>query len=337
MAQRHRILDPGLDLKLRPMRYPTFYAMYKAGIKNTWTVEEIDFSKDITDLRTRLTPGEAHLISRLVAFFASGDNIVQENLVLNLFKHINAPEAKLYLGRQIFEESLHIDFYTTLLDNYLPDMKEREAAFAAVEHIPAIKQKAEFSFKWMNFINEIDELRTDEDRRKFLLNLIAFAACNEGLFFFGAFAYVYFLRSKGLLNGLATGTNWVFRDESLHITFAYEIVNTIRREYPELFDDAFKEDVVTMMKEALECEMVFAHDILSGGVAGLPVADIRKYLEFIADQRLGFLGIAPIYHSKNPLTFMELQDIQELTNFFERNVSSYQVGISGEVAFTEDF
>jgi len=335
--KQNRILDPGMNLKLRPMRYPVFYGMYKAGIKNTWTVEEVDFSKDIVDLKSRLTPGESHLISRLVAFFASGDNIVQENLVLNLFKHINAPEAKLYIGRQIFEESLHIDFYTTLLDNYLPDMKEREAAFDAVENIPSIKQKAAFSYKWMNFINEIDELRTDEDRKKFLLNIVAFAACNEGLFFFGAFAYVYFLRSKGLLNGLATGTNWVFRDESLHITFAYEIVNTIRREYPELFDADFRAQVITMMKEAIECEMLFADDILSGGVAGLPKSDMRQYLEYIADQRLAFLDIPPIYGSKNPLAFMELQDIQELTNFFERNVSSYQIGVTGTVAFTEDF
>jgi len=335
--QPHRILDPGMDLKLRPMRYPAFYGMYKSGIKNTWTVEEIDFSKDITDLRTRLTPGEAHLIHRLIAFFASGDNIVQENLVLNLFKHLNAPEVKLYLGRQIFEESLHIDFYTTLLDNYLPDMKEREAAFDAVANIPSIKQKAEFSYKWMNSINEMDEICTDDDRRKFLLNIIAFAACNEGLFFFGAFAYVYFLRSKGLLNGLATGTNWVFRDESLHITAAYEIVKTIRHEYPDLFNDDLRAQIITMMKEAIECEMLFAEDILSGGVAGLPIKDMREYLQYIADQRLEFLGIPKIFGSKNPLTFMELQDIQELTNFFERNVSSYQVGVTGEVGFSAEF
>ena len=63
---------------------------------------------------------------------------------------------------------------------------------------------------------------------QFLLNLICFAACIEGLFFFGAFAYVYFLRSRGLLNGLAAGTNWVFRDESVHMAFAFEVVDTVR-------------------------------------------------------------------------------------------------------------
>ena len=331
------ILDPGLNLKLRPMRYPAYYSLYKASIKNTWTVEEIDFTKDLEDLRTRFSPSERHLINRLIAFFATGDNIVQENLVLNLFKHLNVPEIKLYLGRQIFEESLHIDFYTTLLDNYLPDMKEREAAFDAVENIPSIKKKAEFSFKWMNFMNEVDVIRTHDDRRRVLLNMIAFASCNEGLFFFGAFAYVYFLRSKGLLNGLATGTNWVFRDESLHITFGYEVISAMRKEYPELFDKSLEDEVVLMMREAVDCEMTFAEDILSEGVQGLPLKDMREYLQYIADRRLELLQMKPIYGSKNPLKFLELQDIQELTNFFERNVSAYQLGISGEVSFADEF
>jgi ribonucleoside-diphosphate reductase beta chain len=319
------------------MSYPIYYSLYKAAIKNTWTVEEIDFTKDIEDLRMRITPAERHLVSRLIAFFATGDNIVQENLVLNLFKRLNVPEIKLYLGRQIFEESLHIDFYTTLLDNYLPDMREREAAFDAVKNIPSIKKKAEFSFKWMNFTNEVKEIKTDDDRRNILLNLIAFAACNEGLFFFGAFAYVYFLRSKGLLNGLATGTNWVFRDESLHITFGYELIKTMREEYPKLFDAKLEKQIVAMMKDAVACELAFADDILSEGVAGLPIDDMRQYLEYTADRRVELLGMKPIYGSKNPLKFLELQDIQELTNFFERNVSAYQLGISGDVSFSEEF
>src|SRR5581483_8049096 len=101
-----------------------------------------------------------------------------------------------------------------------------------------------------------------EQRRQFLLNLICFAACIEGLFFFGAFAYVYFLRSRGLLHGLAGGTNWVFRDESCHMAFAFEVVNTVRREEPELFDAELAQQVYQMLHEAIECETQFAQDVL---------------------------------------------------------------------------
>jgi ribonucleoside-diphosphate reductase beta chain len=209
-----RLLDPGQCLTLRPIVYPRFYEMYRDAIKNTWTVEELDFATDVGD---------------------------------------------------------------------------------------------------------------------------CFAACIEGLFFFGAFAYVYFLRSRGLLHGLAAGTSWVFRDESAHMAFAFEVVDTVRREEPELFDDELTAAVFAMIDEAIACETAFAEDLLGGGVAGLSVENVRGYLEFCADQRLARRGLPRRYLGKNPLSFMGLQDVQEVTNFFERRVSAYQVGVVGEVVFDAAF
>lgn len=331
------LLDPGMSLTLRPMRYPVFFEMYRAAIKNTWTVEEVDFSTDLVDLRAKMTVAEKHLVQRLVAFFATGDSIVSNNLVLNLYQHINAPEARMYLSRQLYEEALHVQFYLTLLDTYVPDPEERERAFQAVETIPSIRRKAEFCFKWIDSIQDIKRLETKEHRKQFLLNLICFAACIEGLFFFAAFAYVYFLRSRGLLHGLAGGTNWVFRDESAHMAFALKVVDTVRSEEPDLFDAELQSKVLAMMEEAIACELQFAEDILSGGVAGLSVTDLKQYLQFVADQRLAMLGMPRHYGAKNPFPFMDLQDVQELANFFERRVSAYQVGVTGDVTFDASF
>jgi ribonucleoside-diphosphate reductase beta chain len=331
------LLDAGLSLTLRPMRYPVFYEMYRAAIKNTWSVEEVDFSTDVADLRLRMNAAESHLINRLVAFFATGDSIVANNLALNLYRHLNAPEARLYLSRQLYEEALHVQFYLTLLDTYIPETGERERAFAAVENIPSISEKARFGLRWMDSINELDRLETEDHRRRFLLNLICFAACIEGLFFFAAFAYVYYLRSRGLLHGLAAGTNWVFRDESAHMTFAFEAIETIRREEPGLFTPELELQIVEMIEEAVACETQFAEDLLAGGVPGMTVAEMRQYLEYVADQRFAMLGMAPRYHARNPFQFMELQDVQDLANFFERRVSAYQVGVTGEVVFNEAF
>jgi len=330
------LLDPGFELTLRPMRYPDFYERYRDAIKNTWTVEEVDLHTDLADL-ARLSPAEQHLVSRLVAFFATGDTIVANNLVLNLYQHVNSPEGRLYLSRQLFEEAVHVQFYLNLLDTYVPDEKERFEAFAAVENIPSIARKAEFCFKWIDSIYEMRTLQTREDRRAFLLNLICFAACIEGLFFYGAFAYVYFLRSRGLLHGLASGTNWVFRDESMHMAFAFDVVDTVRQEEPDLFDARMEQQVRDMLAEAVECEVQFAADILEQGVSGMSLTDMREYLQHVADRRLAVLGIDPMYGSRNPFAFMELQDVQELSNFFERRVSAYQVGVTGSVSFDDDF
>jgi ribonucleoside-diphosphate reductase beta chain len=331
-----RLLDPGMDLTLRPMRYPEFYDRFRDAIANTWSVEEIDLHSDLADL-AKLSAAERHLVNRLVAFFATGDTIVANNLVLNLYQHINAPEARLYLSRQLFEEAVHVQFYLTLLDTYLPEHEERVKAFAAVENIPSIRRKAEFCFRWIDSVQQLDRLESGADRRAFLLNLICFAACIEGLFFYGAFAYVYFLRSRGLLNGLASGTNWVFRDESMHMAFAFDVVETIRREEPELFDADLTEQVGRMLSEAVDAETAFADDLLGAGVPGMMVADMRAYLEYVADRRLAQLGMPILFGSANPFAFLELQDVQELANFFERRVSAYQVTLPGTVTFTEDF
>lgn len=332
-----RLLDAGFDLTLRPMRYPHFYEMYRDAIRNTWTVEEVDFSQDVNDLKHKFGPAERHLVERLVAFFATGDSIVANNLVLNLYQHINAPEARMYLSRQLYEEALHVQFYLTLLDTYLPDPNERAKAFDAVENIPSIRAKAEFCFRWIDSVQDIKRIETREQRRQFLLNLICFAGCIEGLFFFAAFAYVYYLRSRGLLNGLASGTNWVFRDESCHMAFAFEVIRTAREEEPDLFDADLRAQVVKMFEDAVDCELQFAQDVLSGGVVGLSLKDMRQYLEYCADQRMAQLGMPKHFGSTNPFGFMDLQDVQEVTNFFERRVSAYQVGVQGEVAFDEAF
>ena len=115
-----------------------------------------------------------------------------------------------------------------------------EAGFRGHSQHSIDQEEGGFLFQVDGLRRRVDQLETKEHQGKFLLNLTCFAACIEGLFFFAAFAYVYFLRSKGLLHGLASGTNWVFRDESCHMQFAFSVIETVRQEEPELFDDKFK-------------------------------------------------------------------------------------------------
>jgi len=334
------LLNPQLDLTLRPMKYPQFFQLYKNSIKNSWTTEEIDFSVDFEHLRDRVSPQEAHLIKRLVAFFATADNIVAHNLVLNFYKHVNSPEYRMFLGRQLAEEMLHVETYLLLVDNYIPDHEERRAAFGAYQSIPSVKQKADFCFKYMDSIEELGSLNTDDQRRQFIENLICFASCVEGLFFFGSFAYVYFLRNKGLLPGLATATNWVFRDESLHIEGAMAVIEELRKEYPHLFDASLEARVQKMIEEAINVEMNFCQDALTQGVTGLSPQLMRQYLENVADQRFVQMGFSKKYLTKNPFSFMVLQDVQPLTNFFEKRVTEYSKGFESSrnaVTFAEAF
>src|SRR6476620_11088711 len=140
------------------MQYPQFFQLYKDSIKNIWTTDELDFSVDYEQLRDRISPKESHLVKRLVAFFATADNIVAHNLVLNFYKHINSPEFRMFLGKQLFDEMLHVETYLLLVDNYIQDADERKAAFDAYKSIPAVKLKADFCLKYMDSIDQLDQL-----------------------------------------------------------------------------------------------------------------------------------------------------------------------------------
>lgn len=338
------LLDPGFSLTLRPMKYPTFYKMYKDAIANTWSVEELNFEKDIMDLHTsKLTPEQMHIVKRLVAFFATGDTIVANNLVLTLYKHINSPEARMYLSRQLFEEALHVQGYLTLLDNYIPNHEERHQMFKAVETITSIAAKAAFADKYTALSDNLD-LSIKPNRKKFLLTQMCFAACIEGIFFYAAFAYVYWLRSQGLLTELASLTNWVFRDEGMHMKFGFECIETIRHEEPYLFDDELEFEVRKMLDEAVACEHQFAVDLFGAdAIPGFKLADMKTYLEFVKRQRLQDLGYSVNWYDAEgkpivqPFPFMELQGMQSLVNFFGRTPTDYVTGIEGQVSFDEDF
>ena len=254
------------------MRYPHFYEMYKNAIKNTWTVEEVDFSIDVIDLRSKMTPAERHMINRLVAFFATGDSIVSNNLVLNLYKHINAPEARMYLRVSFTKRRFTSSFILHCSTRTFPIMPNAKR-FCGGRKYPVDQKKGRVLSEMDRLDQRTRKSGSKEDRRRFLLNLICFAACIEGLFFFAAFAYVYFLRSKGLLHGLASGTNWVFRDESCHMRFRVRGGRTGSQGGARLFRRrARTPDRRQCSTKQSSARLQFAEDILSGGVPGLSVA-----------------------------------------------------------------
>ena len=259
--------------------------------------------------------------------------------MLNLYQHINAPEARMYLSRQLYEEALHVQFYLTLLDTYVPDPARARAAFAAVENIPSIQREG----RVLHALDGLDPRarrgwRPREHRRQFLLNLICFAACIEGLFFFGAFAYVYFLRSRGLLHGLAAGTNWVFRDESAHMAFAFEVV----RDGAARGARAVRRRVGTAgarrcWTRPSSARRSSPRTCWAAASPGCRCATCASTWSTAPTSAWPTLGLPRATARRTRLRFMDLQDVQEVTNFFERRVSAYQVGVTGDVVLDAAF
>ncbi|KAK6458636.1 small subunit of ribonucleotide reductase [Scheffersomyces xylosifermentans] len=314
---------------LFPIKYHEVWQMYKKAEASFWTAEEIDLSKDTTDWNHKLNKNERYFISRILAFFAASDGIVNENLVENFSAEVQIPEAKCFYGFQIMMENIHSETYSLLIDTYVKDPKEADFLFNAIDNIPCIRKKADWALRWIS-----------DDEALFGERLVAFAAV-EGIFFSGSFASIFWLKKRGLMPGLTFSNELICRDEGLHTDFACLLFSHLQNRP----DPVIVEKIIT---EAVKIEQEFFTDALPVSLLGMNAELMCQYVEFVADRLLIALGNKKVYNVTNPFDFMENISLAGKTNFFEKRVSDYQkAGVMAKAAdsksaesnfsFDEDF
>lgn len=311
---------------LFPIQYKDIWMMYKKAEASFWTIEEVDLSKDNYDWDNKLTDNERYFISRILAFFAASDGIVNENLVERFTNDVKNLEARCFYGFQVMIENIHSEMYSLLIDTYVKDNKERAFLFDALETIPCIRKKADWAIRWIQ-----------DDQNSFAVRLIAFAAV-EGIFFSGSFAAIFWLRKRGLMPGLTFANELIIRDEGLHTDFACLLYKYIKNKPSQ-------ETVYAQITEAVLIEQEFLTEALPVKLIGMNADLMKQYIEFVADRLLIALGYPKIYNAENPFDFMELISMQGKTNFFEKKVGEYQKsgvmsGVEGtkrEFSVDEDF
>lgn len=304
------IMEPLLEenmhrFSLYPIEYFDVWKMYKKLMASFWTVEEVDLSKDLNDWNN-LNKDEKHFLSYVLAFFASSDGIVNENLVERFCSEVQIPEVRFFYGLQVANENIHSEMYALLIDTYIKDSTEKKKLFNAITTIPCVRKKADWALKWIH-----DKNNTFCDR------LIAFAAV-EGIFFSGSFAAIFWLKKRGLMPGLTFSNELISRDEGLHTDFACLIFRKYINKKPS------DERILSIIDEAVKLETEFLSDALPVNLIGMNEKLMKQYIEFVADRLLVELGLKKYYLSKNPFDFMENISIEGKTNFFERRVGEYQ-------------
>jgi len=286
-----------------PIKYSAIWEMYKKAEASFWTAEEIDLSSDVKDWET-LKPGEKHFIKYVLAFFASSDGIVLENLAVRFMREIQIPEARSFYGFQIAMEGIHSEVYSLLIDTYVRDTEEKNGLFNAIQTIPIIKKKGDWALKWIS------------SEKSFAERLIAFA-CIEGIFFSGSFCAIFWLKKRNLMPGLTFSNELISRDEGLHRDFACLL-------YKHLNNSLDASVVHEIVREAVEIEKEFVCESLPVSLIGMNKELMSQYIEFVADHLLATLGLEKLYNKSNPFDWMELISLQGKTNFFEKRVADYQ-------------
>lgn len=228
-------------------------------------------------------------------------------------------------------EDIHSITYETLLETYISDSVKKANLKNAIETIPAIKKKASWAAKWI-----------ESDKSSFGTRLIAFAIL-EGVFFSGSFCAIFWIRERGILNGLTKSNEFISRDEGLHYMFALELFNILRaRGDISIGLDCSNDMILEILKEAVEIEKEFITSSFNCKLIGMNSNEMKNYIEFVADILLTNIGFSKHYNTKNPFMFMENIGLQNKTNFFEQRVSDYKKSNSSDnanvkLSLDEDF
>lgn len=311
--------------KILPMAYLWAREHYKNGIANTWTPEEISMQQDIEQWRSNkhLTEGEKRLILWNLGFFATAESLTANNLVLAVYKHVTNPECRQYLLRQAFEEAIHTDTFIYCCDSLGLDPEEIYTMYLT---IPSIKEKDEFVVQLTTSMFDPNFSTEGTDNIKmFLHDLVGYYVIMEGIFFYAGFAMMLALKRSNKMVGIGQQFEYIMRDESIHLAFGCDLINAIISENPEVWTVEFQQEVVELIKKAVELEKRYAYDACPEGLLGINAKQFCDYVEHIADRRLERLGLPKVYNKENPFLWLsESTDLRKKKNFFETRVTEYQ-------------
>lgn len=308
-------------IKLNPVKYKWAMDYYHAANANHWLPQEINMQKDIEQWNTPgvLTDNEKQVVKTALGFFTTADSLVANNLVLLVYSGITAPECRMYLLRQAYEEAIHTHSYQHIVETLGLDETE---IFDAYKNISAIYNKD-------NFVTELANglYNGGFDSRSFVEALIDFYVIMEGIFFYTSFAAIMSFKRRNLLPGTVEQFQYIMRDESMHLNFGIDLIKGILAENPEIQDTRFAGTSYAKIIHATKLEQEYARALIGNGILGMNVELYTQYAEYITDRRLVSIGLGPKFNTQNPFPWMsEVIDLQKEKNFFETRVTEYQTG-----------
>ena len=314
--------------QLVPFKYEWAWKKYLDGCANHWMPQEINMTADIALWKSDdgLSEDERRIVKRSLGFFSTADSLVANNLVLSVYRQITNPECRQYLLRQAFEEAIHTHAYQYCVESLGMDEGE---IFNMYREVPSVEKKAAWGLKHTRSLSDPSfSTGTPENDKEFLGNLIAYYCVLEGMFFYCGFTQVLSMGRLNKMTGVSEQFQYILRDESMHVNFGIDVINTIINENPNIWDEDMKTRARNLILEGTQYEIEYARDSMPRGVLGMNAVMMEEYLKFICNRRLVQIGLSEEFPGvKNPFPWMsEIMDLRKEKNFFETRVIEYQVG-----------
>ncbi len=302
--------------QLNATKYSWAKSLYQVMIGNFWIPEKVSgLWEDAIQLKNDLSEDEKRAYKWILSFLIFLDSIQTVNLP-NFSDYVTAPEVNLILSIQAYQEAIHSQSYATILETVV-ESKERDEIYYFWKTDKHLLERNEFiGGIYQDFIDN----PTDKNFFKWIIGNFLL----ESIYFYNGFAFFDTLADSGRMVATDRMINYIRRDELTHVTLFANLMNEIKREFPEMWDEKL---IYDMMNTAVEQEIKWSKHILWKSIIWMSYENIENYTKWLANERLNMLGLKPLYENvvKNPYKHLDrLQDNNsEKGNFFESTVTNY--------------
>ena len=301
------------------MRYSWVSGWYRQAMNNFWIPEEISLAQDVKDY-PRLDAAERTAYDKILSFLVFLDSIQTANLP-NLGEYITANEVNLCLNIQTFQECVHSQSYSYMLDTICSPTQRDNILYQwkTDEHL----------LRRNTFIGECYNAFQREKSPEALLRALMANYILEGVYFYSGFMFFYNLSRNGKMPGSAQEIRYINRDENTHLWLFRNILLELKKEEPQLFTESRIEEYREMIKEGCQQEISWGHYVIGDDIQGLNRDMVTDYIQYLGNLRCTNLGFAPIYegHVKEPDSMSWVSQFSNAnmikTDFFEARSTAY--------------
>jgi ribonucleoside-diphosphate reductase beta chain len=317
IVNSRRVIEGPAD-KLRAVsasKYPWARPLWIKMRGNRWEVEQVQLIRDQLEFQ-QLSDHQQQAIKRATAFLSNLDAIQTENLAENVSHIITDPDIKKLIARQQFEEWIHVEMYSAIIETLFTNPLE---VYDMYRQVPMLGAKNDFIIEQGAVVTSVP---TPENKVKAMVSNIAL----EGIYFFSGFLPFYAVnRATGKINGAVDGIRYIQRDELTHLEIFANCYNTTKKERPELFTKRLEDECKDILVTAVKKEIAWGEYVIDGGIPGVTKDINSDFIWYRGEACANTIGMSIKKNARNPVPWFDTASSINGThgNFFETKVTAY--------------
>lgn len=292
---------------------------YRQAMNNFWIPEEINMTTDTKEYNT-LSPDERRAYDKILSFLIFLDSLQMNNLP-SIGEYITANEVTLCLSIQAFQEAIHSQSYSYMLDT-ICSPEERNSILYQWKDDPYLLERNTF----------IGDIYNDFQQQQDSFTLVKTMIGNyilEGIYFYSGFMFFYNLGRNGKMPGSVQEIRYINRDENTHLWLFRNMLLEMQKENPELFTPEKIAEYRSMIKEGAQHEIAWGHYVIGDNIAGLTKEMVSDYVMYLANLRCRSIGFEAVFdgHQEEPKSMEWVGQYSNAnlikTDFFEAKSTAY--------------